>query len=188
MRGYNPFEVLGLPVRPDVTDDEVRSAWRAIAAKTHPDLPDGGDPARFSAAAAAYSDLRTAFGRTEAYADLTGPRPARPPARTATSPGAGSPPSTPDAAPPPSTSPGPIPPGSTQPRVLPWASAFILITRFKWRLGHGRPGVVAMRAVIAVGTVMASVAIAGWQPATLAITVGVLTWLTRTIRYDLAPV
>ena len=47
---------------------------------------------------------------------------------------------------------------------------------------------VAMRVVIAVGTVMASVAIAGWQPATLGIPVGALTWLTRTTRYDLAPI
>jgi curved DNA-binding protein CbpA len=66
----DPFAVLGLPARNDLTDEEVRSAWRRIAAMTHPDLEDGGDPARYSAAAAAYDTLRTSFGRGEALADL----------------------------------------------------------------------------------------------------------------------
>lgn len=56
---YNPFGVLGLPTRADLTDDEVRAAWRRIAAATHPDRPDGGDPPTFAAAAAAYATLRT---------------------------------------------------------------------------------------------------------------------------------
>lgn len=71
--GYDPFAALGLPARADVTDDEVRAAWRRIAAATHPDLPDGGDPSRFAAAAAAYATLRTRYGRGEAHADLTEP-------------------------------------------------------------------------------------------------------------------
>ena len=66
----NPFTALGLPVRPDLTDEQVRTAWRAIAAATHPDRPDGGNPARYAAASAAYGQLRTAWGRSEAYADL----------------------------------------------------------------------------------------------------------------------
>lgn len=66
----NPFTVLGLPVRRDLTDEDVRAAWRRIAAVTHPDLADGGDPVRYSAAAAAYDTLRTSFGRGEALADL----------------------------------------------------------------------------------------------------------------------
>jgi curved DNA-binding protein CbpA len=66
----DPFALLGLPARPDVTDDDVRSAWRRIAAATHPDREDGGDPARFGAAAAAYAMLRTGYGRGEALADL----------------------------------------------------------------------------------------------------------------------
>ena len=77
----NPFAVLGLPARPDLTDEQVRAAWRAIAAATHPDRPDGGDPARYAAASAAYAVLRTAWGRSEAYADLTAQAPpAVPPA------------------------------------------------------------------------------------------------------------
>jgi curved DNA-binding protein CbpA len=66
----DPFAALGLPARPDLTDDEVRAAWRRLAAATHPDRDDGGDPAAFAAAAAAYTTLRTLTGRREAYADL----------------------------------------------------------------------------------------------------------------------
>ena len=66
----NPFTVLGLPTDPDVTDEQVRAAWRAIAAATHPDRPDGGNVQRYTTAASAYAQLRTAWGRSEAYADL----------------------------------------------------------------------------------------------------------------------
>ena len=67
----DPFAVLGLPALAELTDDDVRVAWRRIAAATHPDREDGGDPARFGAAAAAYALLRTSFGRGEALADLS---------------------------------------------------------------------------------------------------------------------
>jgi hypothetical protein len=73
-RGADPFAVLGLPAQPEVGDDEVRAAWRRIAATAHPDRADGGDPARFAAAAAAYTTLRTRFGRSEALADIDGAR------------------------------------------------------------------------------------------------------------------
>ena len=66
----NPFRALGLPERPDLTDEQVRAAWRNIAAATHPDRPDGGDLARYTAASAAYAELRVPWGRSEAYADL----------------------------------------------------------------------------------------------------------------------
>jgi curved DNA-binding protein CbpA len=66
----SPFQPLGLPARPDLTDDDVRAAWRRVAAATHPDRADRGDPAAFAAAAAAYTLLRTATGRGEALADL----------------------------------------------------------------------------------------------------------------------
>jgi len=49
----SPFRALGLPERPDLTDEQVRAAWRNIAAATHPDRPDGGDLARYTAASAA---------------------------------------------------------------------------------------------------------------------------------------
>jgi hypothetical protein len=66
----NPFEVLGLPVRADLSDAQVRAAWRAIAAQTHPDRLDCGDAGAYTAAASAYAQLRTGWGRSEAYADL----------------------------------------------------------------------------------------------------------------------
>jgi curved DNA-binding protein CbpA len=65
----SPFRALGLDADPGLTDDDVLAAWHRVAAATHPDRADGGDPAAFSAAAAAYSDLRTPFGRGEALAD-----------------------------------------------------------------------------------------------------------------------
>jgi curved DNA-binding protein CbpA len=79
-----PFEVLGLPAA-ELTDDEVRAAWRRIAAATHPDRDDGGDPAMFAAAATAYTVLRTRSGRGEVLADLREPEPrsrASPPGRS----------------------------------------------------------------------------------------------------------
>src|SRR5215475_92899 len=66
----NPFEALGLPARPDLSDEQVREAWRAIAAATHPDRADGGDLAAYTAASAAYAERRTPWARSEAYADL----------------------------------------------------------------------------------------------------------------------
>ena len=76
----DPFAVLGVPPRADLSDDDVRAAWRRLAAATHPDRADGGEPARFAAAAAAYTVLRTRSGRGEALADLTASTP--PPRRT----------------------------------------------------------------------------------------------------------
>ena len=66
----DPFALLGLAAGAGLSDDDVRAAWRRVAAATHPDREDGGDPARFGAAAAAYVRLRTANGRGEALADL----------------------------------------------------------------------------------------------------------------------
>lgn len=66
----DPFAALGLDAAGGLTDDEVRAAWRRIATATHPDLADGGDPDRYAAAAAAYNELRTRYGRGEALAAL----------------------------------------------------------------------------------------------------------------------
>jgi hypothetical protein len=74
----DPFRVLGLEPRADLTDDEVHAAWRRTASATHPDREDGGDLGRFADAAAAYTLLRTRFGRGEALADRPG-RPAEAP-------------------------------------------------------------------------------------------------------------
>jgi hypothetical protein len=79
----NPFTVLGLPTRADLTDEQVRAAWRTIATATHPDR---ADAARYAAASAAYAALRTPWGRSEAYADLMAATPPKvtAAARTAT--------------------------------------------------------------------------------------------------------
>jgi len=66
----NPFAVLGLPPWPDLDDQTVQAAWRAVAAQTFPGRPDGGDPARYVQAFAAYAELRTLQGRTHACAGL----------------------------------------------------------------------------------------------------------------------
>jgi hypothetical protein len=68
-KAMDPFEVLGLTARDDLTDDDVRAAWRRIATATHPDRADGGDPATYARAADAYARLRTSWDRGEALAD-----------------------------------------------------------------------------------------------------------------------
>lgn len=70
MSPQDPFALLGLDAVEGLGDDEIRTAWRRIAAATHPDRTDGGDPERYAAAAAAYTELRTAYGRGEALASL----------------------------------------------------------------------------------------------------------------------
>jgi curved DNA-binding protein CbpA len=83
----NPFAALGLPAAAGLTDEEVRAAWRRAAARTHPDRDDGGDPAAYTAAATAYAQLRTPWGRSEALADLAAtdyPPPAAPAAAPGT--------------------------------------------------------------------------------------------------------
>lgn len=128
----DPFRILGLPLRPDLTDDDVRAAWRRIAAATHPDRADGGDPARFAGAAAAYTTLRTADGRREAYADLAAGQ------------------------------------------------------RGLTRVRRGRPAVLGLRAAIAAAVSLGAVAVAGFQPAALALMAGALTWLILTGRHDIS--
>jgi len=66
----NPFADLGLHAAPDLTDQQVRDAWQATATATGPGRPDGGDPAAYAAASAAYATLRTSRGRAGAYAGL----------------------------------------------------------------------------------------------------------------------
>jgi hypothetical protein len=68
----NPFAVLGLPEWPDLEDETVRAAWQAIAAETHPDRADGGNLARYTQACAAFAELNSPWGRSEAYAGLAG--------------------------------------------------------------------------------------------------------------------
>jgi hypothetical protein len=64
----DPFRVLGLPKSAELADDEVRAAWRVVAAATHPDRADGGNPGAFAVAAGAYAMLRTKAARAEVLA------------------------------------------------------------------------------------------------------------------------
>lgn len=136
-----PFGVLGLPASSELTDDDVRAAWRRRAAATHPDRADGGDPAAFAAAAAAYTALRTAAGRGEALAGLGDPADGR-------------------------------------------EVRGLVPGRFPWRIR--RPVRLAVRVLAATAAGALAVAVAGWQPASMAVVAGVLTWLFLTGSSDIA--
>jgi curved DNA-binding protein CbpA len=171
--------VLGLRADDDLTDDEVRAAWRRIAAATHPDRADGGDPERFARAASAYTDLRTTYLRNEAratrieigqqrrYRRALG---LRRPRRAAAEPQ--------DRAP-------------SQPRdragVPPDRARFRLPGRAAARLRRGRPLRLVLKifAAVAAGTVV--VVVAGPGPAAPALIVGIATWLVLAARRDLGP-
>jgi hypothetical protein len=155
----NPFDALGLPARPDLDDEQVRAAWRAIAAATHPDRADGGDPARYAQASAAYAELRTGWGRSEAYADLI----------DAQGPGTQPIPVIPD-----------FPPPARPPGYLP-------LSQLPARVWHGRPVRLLLRAAIAGLLSLAVLALIPGQPAEPAVITGLITWFALTGRADLAP-
>ena len=153
----DPFAALGLPARPDLTDEQVRAAWRTVAAATHPDRPGGGNPALYAAASAAYAALRTPWGRSEAYADLmaSGPPPAARRAR-----------------------PGPARPGTRTARAL------LLIPA---RIRHGRPLRLALRVLAAVLLALVAAESGAGGPAAAGVAAGLAVWLVLTGRGDLAP-
>ena len=171
----SPFRALGLADDPGLTDDDVRAAWHRVAAATHPDRADGGDPAAFSAAAAAYSDLRTPFGRGEARADLARRsassrqrrhRPGRWPTR-----------------PPPDDAnkvawrwrPGEA--AGRPPAVVSGVSG-----RWTVRLRAGRPVRLAVLVAVGAGVSVLAVVIDSWQPASVALIVGAATWVLVSAR------
>jgi hypothetical protein len=163
----NPFTALGLAPGADLSDDDVRAAWRRVAAATHPDRADGGDPERFAEAAAAYTALRTRFGRGETLADLKGPgrphgasRADRP--FSAAGPGL-----------------------SIGRRVT--AAPVVWISRLPARICRGRPTRLTLRCVATLAVSVAAALVAGAAPATPALIVGAVTWLIGTGRHDLAP-
>jgi hypothetical protein len=154
----NPFTALGLRPSPGLTDEDIRSAWRRIAAATHPDREDGGDPDAYRAASAAYMELRTGWGRSEALEDL---RVGEPPRHQ----------------PPPSAV-------TTEPPRLSWWQAALLIPS---RIIHGRPGRLALRILtVAIAGLLVD-QIGAPPPSTYALITGVGTWLAVTSRGDLAP-
>jgi curved DNA-binding protein CbpA len=186
----NPFAALGLAARPDLSDDDVRAAWRRVAAATHPDRADGGDPDRFAGAAAAYTTLRTRSGRGEALADLaaaTGPSGAVPSGsgRSRAGPSRGGPSrGAPSRAAPSRAAPSRAAPSRGGPLMgyRRWPGAGLLS-----RIRRGRVARLALRAAIAAAVSAGAAAVAGTQPATPAVIVGAVTWLLVTARNDLAP-
>jgi hypothetical protein len=162
----NPFAILGLPERPDLDDETVRTAWRAIAVATHPDRADGGDLARYTQATAAFHELRTPWGRSEAYADLLDQASAQ--GRR-------------DAC---DIQPLDVP---NQARPLsPWP----LLLAVSWipsRIRRGRPLRLLTRAIIAAGLSLGVQALIPGQPAAPADILALITWFVVTGRRDLAP-
>jgi hypothetical protein len=156
----DPFAALGLPASADLSDEQVRAAWRAIATATHPDRQDGGNPARYAAASAAYAVLRTAWGRSEAYADLTTTTTRARPRRVA------------------------VPPPAPAPPRLSFWQAMVLVPA---RVRYGRPARLALR-IVAAAALALLVAHSGAGTAPIAgLLAGVGTWLVLTVRGDLAP-
>ena len=133
-------------------------AWRRIAAATHPDRADGGDPAAFAAAAAAYTILRTRSGRGEVMAGAAG-----------RAPGTGG---------------APLRPRTRQ-WTLRWPAGHVAeLTR---RAGAGRPWRLAARVAATAALSAAVLAVPGTGPAGPALVTGAATWLVLTARRDLAP-
>jgi hypothetical protein len=169
----SPFETLGLPERPDLDDETVRAAWRAIAAATHPDRADGGDLARYTAATAAYAQLRTPWARSEAYADLRDASGDTFPLPVIT-----------DAGPAPVTEPGPEPgPGLGKGAMPSWLGD---LWQLPARIWHGRRLHLAARALVAALLCLAVLNLIPGQPAEPAAITGLITWFVLTSRGDLA--
>jgi hypothetical protein len=153
----DPFTVLGLPAGPGLSDEQVRAAWRSIATATHPDRPGGGDPVRYAAASAAYAVLRTAWGRSEAYADLTAQAP-------------------------PTVAAAPRPAARVPARRL--AHSLLLVPA---RIRHGRPWRLAVRVLAAAVLGVAAARSGAGGPAAAGMVAGLAIWLALTVRGDLAP-
>src|ERR1022692_979595 len=155
----DPFTALGLTAGPDLTDEQVRTAWRAIAAATHPDRADGGDPAAYAHASAAYAVLRPPWGRSEAWADFTAARDIIAFRHRV------------------------LPPPAPAVNVTPWR-AFLLLPA---RIRHGRPGRLALRVLAAAVLALLVLHSGAGTPPVAGLLTGIATWLILTSRGDLAP-
>ena len=164
----NPFDALGLPTRPDLTDEQVRKAWRAIATATHPDRADGGDVARYTAATSAYVTLRTPWGRSEAYADVAAAADDTSPLPVAAGPDEGS-----------------------DEVAVPLVGPAALVAAYTWqlpaRIRHGRPVRLLIRGFVAGLLCLGVLAEIPGQPAAPPLVAALITWFIVTGRSDLAP-
>ena len=118
---------------------------------------------RYTAASAAYAELRTPWGRSEAYADL------------AEQAGDG-----------PATSPIPVIPGEEPPPVPPSAAA-AGPGPGPARIRSGRPLRLAIRGLIATGLALIVLQLIPGAPAAPADILGLIIWFVLTGRKDLAP-
>ena len=162
----NPFAALGLPARPDLPDEQVRAAWRQIAAATHPDRPDGGDLARYTQASAAYAELRTPWGRSEAWADLVEQA---------------------ELAGEPVTAPLPAVPAQGAPAAAPPRHPLAAVRELPARIRRGRPRRLLIRAAVAAVLSLAVLQLIPGTAAAPADIAGLITWFVLTGRKDLAP-
>jgi hypothetical protein len=163
----DPFAALELPARPDLSDEQVRAAWRSIAAATHPDRPDGGDLARYTAASAAYAQLRSPWARSEAYADLIEQNEIEQ--------------NEPD------TSPLPPVPADAWPAPVPPWQPLIGLAQVPARIRRGRPLRLLIRGAVAAALSMVVLHLIPGTAAAPADVFGLTWWFVLTGRRDLAP-
>ena len=183
-----PFLALGLEARPDVTDDDVRAAWRrGVAAATH-------YPTRRTAV------TRSASRRRPPPTPRCGPgsagerlsltfvpdHPGRSGARWARRDDgrAGHAPAAAALARPGRSGPRQCGPTASRRQAGALASA---ARRLVFRVRRGRPGRLALRVLAACLAGAAAVVAAGGQPAAPALITGAATLLVLTARHDLAP-
>ena len=159
MNPPDPFTALGLTAGPDLTDEQVRAAWRAIATATHPDRADGGDAAAYAHASAAYAVLRTPWGRSEAWADLTAARNII------------------------AFRDRVLPPPAPAVSVSPWRALALLPARIR----HGRPARLVLRILAAAALALLVLHSGAGTPPIAGLLVGIATWLILTSRGDLSP-
>jgi hypothetical protein len=170
---WNPFEILGLPARRDLTDAQVDAAWRAIAVATHPDREDGGDLARYTQATAAFAELRIPWSRSEAWADVLEQ------ARAAGYDGL-------DEDGRPYTEPLPDVPFNPE-TGLPLIDPLAIMAALPSRIRRGRPLRLAARAVATAALALLAVYLIPAQPAAPAVVLTLIAWFVQAGRHDLAP-
>ena len=143
---------------PDLSDAQVRTAWKDIAAETHPDRPGGGDITDYTAAATAYAQLRTRLGTVRGLR-----RPRRRP------------------------SPHVPVPGSPVSRPTGLADLGRRLLLVPARIRHGRPLRLAARALAAALLSLLVLALIPGQASGPAVVTGLVIWFFFTARADLAP-
>jgi curved DNA-binding protein CbpA len=170
---WNPFEILGLPARRDLTTEQVDAAWRAIAVATHPDREDGGDLARYTQATAAFAELRVPWSRSEAWADQVEK------AWAAGYDGL-------DEDGQPYTDPLPRVPFNPE-TGLPLVDPLAILAQLPGRVRRGRPLRLALRAATTAVLALLAATLIPSQPVAPAAVLALIGWFIMSGRHDLAP-